>query len=200
VYEGRRATAAAGPSARPVRAGSAFIPQVSVTVPILETERTIMRGWSESDLDACAEWMADPEVMRFLGGHRDRQTAWRTIALYIGHWSLRGYGLWAVQRKSDGALIGRVGIWHPEGWPGAEVGWTLSRAAWGQGYATECGRAATDWAWANLPDLTRLLSVIDPANTASRRVAERLGMKVVGDWKVGEPEIDVLLYGVDRPA
>jgi len=55
----------------------------------------------------------------------------------IGHWTLRGYGTWAVERKSDGAFIGRVGLINPEGWPGLEVGWTLGKPYWGQGYATE---------------------------------------------------------------
>jgi RimJ/RimL family protein N-acetyltransferase len=165
-------------------------------IPRLETERTIMRGWREEDLDAYAAWVADPEVMYYFEGTQDRNQAWRTIALAVGHWELRGYGLWAVERKSDGVLIGRVGLWNPEGWPGVEVGWTLAREAWGQGYAHEAAVAATDWAFANLP-IDRLLSVIDPDNGRSRRLAERLGMTVVGSHRLGE--IDALVYSVDRP-
>jgi len=156
-----------------------------------------MRGWREEDLDAYAALVADPEVMLWLGGTQDRELAWRRgLALWVGHWELRGYGLWAVERKSDGVLLGRVGLWNPEGWPGVEVGWTLARHAWGQGYAYEAALAATDWAWANLP-IDRLLSVIAPDNGRSRRVAERLGMAVVGSHQIGE--IDALVYGVDRP-
>jgi RimJ/RimL family protein N-acetyltransferase len=165
-------------------------------IPILETERTIMRAWYEADLDAYAALVADPEVMRFVGGAQDRNGAWRQIALWLGHWELRGYGLWAVERKSDGVLLGRVGLWNPEGWPGVEVGWALARHAWGQGYAYETAVAATGWAFVNLP-IERLLSVIDPENGNSRRLAERLGMSVVGSSRLGE--IDALLYGVDRP-
>ncbi len=180
-------------------AGSASISSVTDTIPVLETERTIMRGFGPADLDTVATWMNDPEVMRYLGGVQTRNGAWRSLATYLGHWQLRGYGLWAVERKSDGELIGRVGLWNPEGWPGIEVGWTFARRAWGQGYATECGAATQAWGWEHLPDQARILSVIDPANAASRRVAERLGMAVLGPHKL-LGQLDVLLYFCDRPS
>jgi RimJ/RimL family protein N-acetyltransferase len=169
-----------------------------LTIPPLETERIIMRPWRTEDLDAVAGWMSDPEVMRYLGGVRGRAEAWRSMATYLGHWHLRGYGLWAVQSRADGRLLGRVGLWNPEGWPGIEVGWTLARFAWGQGFASECGAASLAWAWKTLPDLDRILSVIDPENLASRRVAERLGMALLGPHRL-LGELDVLLYGLDRP-
>ena len=65
-----------------------------------------------------------------------RADAWRQIAMIIGHWQLRGYGLWAVEERATGALVGRIGLFKPEGWPGFELGWMLRRDAWGQGYAT----------------------------------------------------------------
>ena len=87
----------------------------------------------ESDLDAYAEMCGDPEVMRYLGdGHRfSRAEAWRNMALVIGHWQLRGFGLWAVEEKRTELCVGRVGCWQPEGWPGLEVGWALRRQFWG---------------------------------------------------------------------
>ena len=103
-----------------------------------------MRGWREDDAAAYAEMTADPEVMRFMGGAIDAGESWRQLALFAGHWVLRGYGLWAVER--EGALIGRVGLWQPDGWPGLEVGWLLARGAWGHGYATEAARASIEWA------------------------------------------------------
>ncbi|MGA2928819.1 MAG: GNAT family N-acetyltransferase [Solirubrobacteraceae bacterium] len=163
----------------------------------MQTARTVMRGWREGDLDAYAAMSADPEVTRFIGGLADRQQAWRAMATHLGHWALRGYGLWAVQRTSDQLLLGRVGLWQPEGWPGLEVGWQLRRSAWGHGYAQETARAAIDWAWAAL-DTPRLISLIDPRNTASIRVAERLGMRPVGvDVVRGEP---VTMWGIQRPS
>ncbi len=104
-------------------------------VPTLTTDRLTLRGWRDEDLDAYAEITADPEVMRFMGGAIDRARTWREMAVFAGHWALRGYGIWVVE--CDGVLIGRIGLWQPEGWPGLEVGWLLGRDAWGHGYATE---------------------------------------------------------------
>jgi RimJ/RimL family protein N-acetyltransferase len=146
------------------------------SVPRLETARLVLRGWRATDIDAYAAMAADPEVMRFLGGVLDRPRAWRQMALHAGHWSLRGYGTWAVERRRDGVLVGRVGLWNPDGWPGLEVGWMLAREAWGQGYATEAGAAAMRWAWTAL-GAEELISTIDPENVASIRVAERLGLR-----------------------
>jgi RimJ/RimL family protein N-acetyltransferase len=166
-------------------------------VPRLETARTVMRGWRQSDLEAYAAMSADPEVTRFLGGIASREEAWRAMAMHTGHWVLKGFGTWAVERKSDGLLLGRIGLWEPEGWPGVEVGWKLARGAWGHGYAQEVARAAMSWGWARL-DLPRLISLIDPGNTASMRVAERLGMRPVGRQTVRR--IAVTVWEIDRPA
>lgn len=130
---------------------------------------------------------ADPEVMRHLGGPVDRAQTWRHMALMAGHWSLRGFGNWVLERRSDGRLIGRAGLWEPEGWPGLEVGWALAREAWGAGYATEAARAAMEWASSEL-GVEELLSLIAPENTASIRVAERLGMRRRGEIELrGRP-------------
>ena len=142
--------------------------------PVLETERLILRSWREEDLDPLSRMSADGEVMRFLGGAVSRNDAWRAMAAFIGHWVLRGYGFWVVERKSDGAFLGRVGLWRPEGWPGMEVGWALDRPFWGKGYATEAAKAALDHGFQNYP-VPKLISLIDPENHASQRVAERLG-------------------------
>jgi RimJ/RimL family protein N-acetyltransferase len=98
-----------------------------LSIPTLETERLILRGWREDDLDAYTTMMSDPEVTRFIGGVQTRNDCWRSIAANIGHWVFRGHGMWAVERKSDGALVGRIGVWRPEGWPATEVVWALGR-------------------------------------------------------------------------
>jgi RimJ/RimL family protein N-acetyltransferase len=144
-------------------------------IPRLETERLTLREWRDYDFDSYATFLADPAVARFLSGEPlSRTDAWRNLAIIVGHWVLRGYGMWAVERKEDGAFVGRVGLWNPEGWPGLEVGWTLGREFWGHGYATEAARAAMNFAFLTL-DVERLLSVIDTRNRASQKVAERLG-------------------------
>jgi RimJ/RimL family protein N-acetyltransferase len=143
----------------------------------VETERLLLREWRDCDIDAYAAMYADPEVTRFLGGPVDRAAAWRHMAVMAGHWLLRGYGNWVLERRFDGRMLGRAGLWQPEGWPGLEVGWTLARAAWGSGYATEAALAAREWARREL-GAEDLISLIAVENVASRRVAERLGMSV----------------------
>ena len=144
-------------------------------IPRLETERLWLREYRPEDFEAFASFMADPEVVRYLHGTPMARTdAWRLMSSSIGHWTLRGYGTWAVERKSDGAFMGRVGLINPEGWPGLEVGWTLGQPYWGQGYATEAGKAALRYAFLTQP-VAKILSCIDPANKASQAVAIRLG-------------------------
>ena len=142
----------------------------------VETERLLLRPFDEADLDAFARISADPEVMRHVGaGHPlTRGEAWRAMAVVLGHWHLRGYGPWAAEEKATGALVGRIGLWNPPGWPGLEVGWLLDRAAWGRGLATEGGRAALGHAFGVL-GADRAVSLVQPANAASVRVAEKLG-------------------------
>jgi len=143
-------------------------------IPVVETERLILRGWRAKDFDTYARFMADPEVTRYLSGVQTRADSWRHLAVTIGHWELRGFGFWAVERKSDGALVGRIGLLYPEGWPGMEVGWTLGREYWGQGYAFEAAKASLDYGFSNF-EVPKLISLINPDNKNSQRLAARLG-------------------------
>ena len=162
-------------------------------VPTLTTERLVMRAWRDDDLPAYARMTADPEVMRFMGGPLDEWDTWRQMAVFVGHWELRGYGLWAVER--DGELIGRVGLLQPHGWPGLEVGWLLGRDAWGHGYATEAARASVEHARQVL-GAGELISLIAPENTASAAVAARLGMRPTDDFDLrGMPVVIHRLAG-----
>jgi RimJ/RimL family protein N-acetyltransferase len=166
-----------------------------MVTPRIRTERLLLREWRDDDLDAYAAMAADPEVMEFVGGPLDRAGAWRQMALHAGHWALRGYGNWILE--ADGRVVGRTGLWRPEGWPGLEVGWTLAREAWGRGYATEAGRAAMEWAWSELR-LPGLISVIRPENARSIRVAERLGFAAGReDTVLG---VRVVIYEIRAPA
>lgn len=165
-------------------------------IPALETERLLLREWRESDLDAYARMCADERFSRFLGAPIDRQDAWRQLAMHIGHWRLRGFGLWALEEKSSGAFVGRAGLFCPEGWPGLEVGWGLDPSAWGRGYATEAGRAALDHAW-DVLGAEHVISVIDPDNARSIAVAERLGERFERHGRVRT--LPVVIYGIRRP-
>jgi RimJ/RimL family protein N-acetyltransferase len=162
----------------------------------LATERLILRKFRESDLDAYAAMCGDPEVVRYLGVNpMTRAEAWRHLAMVLGHWQLRGFGLWALEERGSGLLAGRAGCWRPEGWPGLEVGWTLRREFWGRGYATEAGRASLDYAWSELGQ-THVISLIQPGNARSIAVAERLGMSLEGRTQIQGHE--VLVYGIHR--
>src|SRR5262245_42771405 len=163
----------------------------------LETDRLTLRMLRESDLDAYAEMCADPEVMRYVGDGQPlaRPMAWRNLAMMVGHWSLRGYGLWAVEERASGALVGRIGCWNPEGWPGFEVGWMLRRPFWGRGYATEGACAALQFAFSQL-EQPHVISLIHPDNAASIRVAQRLGEHLLDTTEVmGKP---ALVYQITR--
>src|SRR5262252_4845118 len=104
----------------------------------LETDRLRLRMFDAGDINAYAEMCADPEVMRYLGGKTlSRLESWRHMAMILGHWTLRGYGLWAVEERATGRLIGRIGCNQPEGFPAFEIGYVLAREAWGKGYARE---------------------------------------------------------------
>jgi RimJ/RimL family protein N-acetyltransferase len=163
----------------------------------LETDRLTLRMLRVSDFVAYAEMCADPEVCRYIGDGQPlvRPMAWRNLAMMIGHWSLRGYGLWAAEERSSGALVGRIGFWNPEGWPGFEIGWMLRRAFWGRGYATEGALIALKFAFTQL-DQPQVISLIHPENAASIRVAQRLGERVLESTEVmGKP---ALVYRITR--
>ena len=147
-------------------------------IPQLTTDRLILRAFAASDFEAYAPIMADPEVTRFLGEGLPltRADAWRQMAMILGHWTLRGFGLWAVEERESGRLLGRIGCHEPEGFPAFEVGYVLAREAWGKGYAREGAAAALHFARHTLRrrDIT---SIIRPANAGSIRVATSLGAR-----------------------
>jgi len=118
------------------------------------------------------------------------------MAMVAGIWTIRGYGLWAVEVKATGELIGRAGVWFPEGWPEIEAGWVIGQEHWGNGYATEAGREALRQAFATL-GVDHVISLIRPDNPASRRVAEKLGgvIEKTGIFR----DRETLFYGYAAP-
>ncbi len=148
----------------------------------IETARLRLSPLGERHLDDYAAMLADPASTRWIGDGQplDRTGAWRSLAMLIGHWQLRGYGMWALELKEDGRFIGRAGLMYPEGWPDVELGWMLRPEYRHCGYATEASRAILDFAWSKL-DLKRVISLVRVGNEASDRVADRLGGEHVED-------------------
>lgn len=146
--------------------------------PTLETERLILRAPAKEDFEAWADFCADEEAARFIGGRQDRIGAWRIMSVMAGAWTVRGFSMFSVIEKSTGRWVGRLGPWQPEGWPGTEVGWGIVRDAWGKGYATEGATAAIDWAFDTL-GWDEVIHTIEPANVNSQKVAQRLGSRIL---------------------
>ena len=165
--------------------------------PELETDRLQLRQFREGDLDAYARITGDAEAMRFIarGAPFDRDEAWRSLAYLLGHWWIRGYGLWAAEEKASGELIGRIGLYRPEGWPGLEVGWLVARERWGEGFATEGGRAALAHGFTAL-GARRVISAIAPENRASIRVAEKLGLRYAESRQIAGKTVSI--HAIER--
>jgi RimJ/RimL family protein N-acetyltransferase len=151
---------------------------------LLETERLVLRKPRLDDADDLLEYVGDPDVMRWIGGEvGDLAATVATIERWLARWEANAIGHFAVEH--EGRVVGRVGfnVWDAEGWevstyagatrPMPELGWTIARRHWGHGYATEAARAAREWAHAE-KKIAGLISLIDPENQRSIRVAEKL--------------------------
>ncbi len=161
----------------------------------IATARLLLRPMRQDDLDTFAGFATDEETMRYMGGVLSREDTWRQMAMLIGHWELKGFGSFAVEVRETGDLIGRIGFHQPEGWPGFELGWMLGREFWGEGYATEAAQRLLDHGFNNL-DKAHIISVIQPENERSIRLATRIGEKREGETEVRG--IHVHVYGIHR--
>ena len=163
----------------------------------LETPRLRLRMFRQADFDAYADMLADPQVARYLshGQPLSSSEAWRHMAMLLGHWQLLGFGPWAVEECASGELVGRIGPYFPAGWPGLELAWTIRRQSWGRGYATEGARAALAYVFKQM-GRDRVISLIRPRNTASIRVAEKLGQRLQDRMEFYGQE--ALVYGIRR--
>lgn len=144
-------------------------------IPRLTTARLRLRAFTRDDVQPWAAICADAEVMRHIGagGPVSADVAWRHLALHLGQWALKGHGVWALERRDDGRLIGSTGFLDPPGWPGCELSWLLARDAWGQGLAQEASAVALAFGRDEL-GLKDVISMIRPDNQRSIRLAERL--------------------------
>ncbi len=144
-----------------------------VRIPTLETERLRLRAPRPDDFDAFADFRASPRS-RYAGGPFSRAEAFEQMAAIVGHWHLRGYGRWIVADKEGDRALGLVGLFYPEGWLEPEIAWAVFDEAEGRGIALEAARATRAHAYETLGWRT-LVSLIDPQNTRSAALAERMG-------------------------
>ncbi|MBD1870631.1 GNAT family N-acetyltransferase [Cyanobacteria bacterium FACHB-471] len=156
---------------------------------LTETERLVIRNWiPQDDAEQAFEIYGDPEVRRFIGGGKEesvetqrrslQQRTDRTAALN------NGTGFWAIADKETGEIFGTVILKQLPDNDGnltseIEVGWHLKKAAWGKGYATEAGQAVLNYGF-NVLKLPVIYAVVNPENTASIQVTQRLGMSPLG--------------------
>ena len=169
------------------------------TPPLLHTERLTLRPPLLEDLDRWTAMMAIPEAAQYIGGVQPPSMVWRALMAMAGAWQLTGVSMFSVIERDSGRWIGRIGPWQPAGWPGPEVGWSLHPDAWGRGYAVEAASACIDYAF-DVLGWTDVIHTIDPANTASQKVAQRLGARCRGPGRLPAPHQDapVEIWGQTR--
>lgn len=146
---------------------------------IIRTERLGLRQLNAADLPELNRMLGDPEVMSYYPEPWSpaKVDAWleRNLLSYADH----GYGIWAIERLTDGTFLGECGLlWQVvEGVRDVEIGWHVHKEHWRRGIASEAAAAIRDHAF-ELIGLPRIISIILPANVPSRGVAERIGLKV----------------------
>lgn len=147
-------------------------------IPTLITQRLILRAPEELDLPTFIEFYADGDGSYFYGGPKSVEGARDDLASIRDHWTEKGYGVWAIEQKLDGKMVGVCGFQWPTGWLRRELTWWLLPSAQGQGFATEASLASIDHAHREYKwDLVE--THMKDANKPARRLVERLGGKVI---------------------
>jgi RimJ/RimL family protein N-acetyltransferase len=147
-----------------------------VSVPDLQTRRLTLREYRMGDFEAYVAHLADHYVFGVL----DRRQAWQHFSSNMGGWLLQGAGWWAIELRESGKLVGNVGAFFRETRPEIEIGWNTFREYWSQGIASEAAAEVLRYVFEVRGD-RRAMAMIDAQNTASRRVAARIGMTYEAD-------------------
>lgn len=165
--------------------------------PILETDRLRLRPLRPEDVEGLLVILGDPETMRFYPTPYTRELVEEWVEDSINRYRRDGIGLWAVELKATGELVGDCGpaVREVLGTKEIELGWHVKRAFWGQGLATEAAAACREWVFREIRP-SRLIALVRPENTQSRRVAEKIGMTVEGEVKYGSMGWLHLVYAI----
>ena len=166
-------------------------------IPTLRTPRLLLCPPSLADFQAYSEFYADAEASSFYGGPLSPEQAWRRLAFDIGHWSLRGFGIWSLREIEGGAMVGACGIAWPHGWPRHELTWWIAPSARRRGFALEASEAAICWAYDEL-GWTSVETHMKDDNAAARGLAERLGGKIIAR-EVFPDGVARDIYSLPRP-
>ena len=142
-------------------------------IPVLETRRLVLRGPEPQDYPNFKATFASYRS-RFMGGPLNPYETWMLYAAEIGHWEIRGYGMWMIHDRETDNTLGMAGGWFPAAWPEREIAWIIWPNEAGHGYALEATHAVRSYLYAD-HGWTDAVSYIDPKNLDSIRLAERLG-------------------------
>lgn len=159
-------------------------------VPVLETERLVLRAPVLEDFPRFAEIVLSPQGKTW-GNPQSRQEAWYGFLQLSATWYLRGTGAWVLTLRETGAVLGFSQISPEPDDEEHELGWILAAEHQGQGFATEAARAIRDHALGAM-ELPSLVSYIYASNARSRAVADRLG--AVQDTPADWPHTDTLVF------
>jgi ribosomal-protein-alanine N-acetyltransferase len=170
------------------------------SITILETDRLRLRPLRREDVEGLLVILGDPETMRFYPAPYTRELVEEWIEDSINRYRSDGFGLWAVELKATGELVGDCGpaVREVLGVREIELGWHVNRALWGQGLATEAAAGCRDWVFCNIPT-SQLIALVRPENARSRRVAEKIGMTVKGEVAYGSMGWRHLVYAIHFP-
>lgn len=164
---------------------------MAALVPVIRTPRLTLRAPCLADYPAYREVFLSDRA-RYMGGPFTEEEAFADFCQAVAGWMLRGTGAWTITQHGEDAPLGWVYLWQEQGDPEPEIGWVLTDAAEGQGYASEAARAVLPLAL-DLFGPGGFVSYIDAGNAASARIAEALGARRdhAAEAAYNEPDLQI---------